>query len=219
MRGTHSVRIFNRRVDHRFEVRGNITVMQGDGGTGKTTPFAMRSDLTRQGAAGGVGPSCDKMCVALADIDRRNQLSQTRDPHRLRGRGRELHLEHGALFCDANDGYLLYYLTSPVCSLPYGVRDVHKMRAARITSWEAVRPEGARHLYGGVGDEMGRDYAAALVEDAQSGFEFFRHRLEGGGPRCETAGEDGGSLRVASCSPQRAGLCRCGWCRLWSGGE
>lgn len=79
MRGTHAIRVSNRRLDYRFEVHRNITVVRGDSGTGKTTLYEMIADYTRLGQSSGVQIACDKKCVALVDMDWRVQLDRTND--------------------------------------------------------------------------------------------------------------------------------------------
>lgn len=37
MRGTYEIRVENRRMQYKFTVRRNITVIRGDSATGKTT--------------------------------------------------------------------------------------------------------------------------------------------------------------------------------------
>ena len=66
MRGTHRVSIGNRRVKYRFDVRRNITIVQGDSGTGKTTLYDLVLAHMREGDDSRVQLSCDSQGTAFA---------------------------------------------------------------------------------------------------------------------------------------------------------
>ena len=80
MLGSYHVKVTRRRgASFRFVVRRNLTVVRGDSGTGKTTLFEMVADHTRLGERSGVSIQCERECVALTDIDWKNQLSGLHD--------------------------------------------------------------------------------------------------------------------------------------------
>ena len=65
MRGTYQVVVRNNRVQFKFEVSRNITIIRGDSATGKTTLIGMVADYERNGAARGIELLCDVPCVVL----------------------------------------------------------------------------------------------------------------------------------------------------------
>lgn len=79
MIGIHHVKVKNRDAVFQFDLYRNITIVRGNSGTGKTTLFDMIADYTRLKEASGVNISCDKACVALIDIDWKNQLKNIKD--------------------------------------------------------------------------------------------------------------------------------------------
>ena len=79
MTGTHHVKVKNRDAVFTFDLYRNITIVRGDSGTGKTTLYEMIADYTRLKEASGVDLSCDKPCLALTDIDWKNQLKSIKD--------------------------------------------------------------------------------------------------------------------------------------------
>ena len=79
MRGAQPVRVTSKRTDFKFEVRRSITIVKGDSGSGKTALFDCVASHTRLGDASGVTIQCPKPCVALVDIDWKNQLSSIQD--------------------------------------------------------------------------------------------------------------------------------------------
>ena len=79
MKGTHAIHVTGRKTDFKFEVRRSITIVRGDSGTGKTTLYDLIASHTRLGEVSGVTIQCEKRCVALVDIDWKNQLSSVED--------------------------------------------------------------------------------------------------------------------------------------------
>ena len=74
MKGTQHVEVSNRNAKFRFDLHRNITIVRGDSGTGKTILYNMIADYTRLQAESGVNLSSTKPCVALMDMDWKNQL-------------------------------------------------------------------------------------------------------------------------------------------------
>ena len=78
MKGSYKVKVSRRRsTTFEFTVRRNIIIVRGDSGTGKTTLYDMVADHTRLGERSGVTVQCERPCIALTDIDWRNQLART----------------------------------------------------------------------------------------------------------------------------------------------
>ncbi len=68
MTGRHTIKISDSRVRYQFELIRNITLVQGDSGTGKTTLFDMIAAYAGRREKSGVRLNCDKKCVALFGI-------------------------------------------------------------------------------------------------------------------------------------------------------
>lgn len=79
MKGIQHVEVKNRKVKFVFDLYRNITIVRGDSGTGKTTLYNMIADYTRLQANSGVNLSSTKPCVALLDMDWKNQLDGISD--------------------------------------------------------------------------------------------------------------------------------------------
>lgn len=69
MRGSHRVIVQNANVKYDFILRRNITILQGDSATGKTTLLEMVSDYYERGADSGIEIQCDKKCITLSGRD------------------------------------------------------------------------------------------------------------------------------------------------------
>lgn len=65
MNGKHNVTVKTRRLQYKFSVERNITVLRGDSATGKTTLIEMIAEYQQNGEASGVTIVCDKQCTVL----------------------------------------------------------------------------------------------------------------------------------------------------------
>ncbi len=190
MRGTHAVRVSNRRLDYRFEVRRNITIVRGDSGTGKTTLYEMIADYTRLGQSSGVQVACDKKCVALVDMDWVAQLEHTRDSI--------VFLDEGAAYIKTTefasvvretDNYYVIITREALYALPYSVDEVYHIKSSgRYHHLERVYHSDERHVYGTAREDGDSNYSTVLTEDSNSGFQFMERRFSGSGVACRAAG-------------------------------
>lgn len=65
MIGSVHVSVKNSRNSYTFTLRRNITILNGDSGTGKTTLYNMIADYNLDGKQSGVTVSCDRPVIAL----------------------------------------------------------------------------------------------------------------------------------------------------------
>lgn len=60
MRGIHEVVVQNNRVQYKFAIRRNLTILRGDSATGKSTLIDLIAQYVRDGENSGVVPHCDR---------------------------------------------------------------------------------------------------------------------------------------------------------------
>ena len=65
MRGKHRIVIKNNRLHYEFEIKRNITIIQGNSATGKTTLINMLRQAENLGASSGIDVVCDVPCRLL----------------------------------------------------------------------------------------------------------------------------------------------------------
>ena len=65
MKGRHKVIVQNNRLHYEFDIKRNITIIQGNSATGKTTLINMLRQAENLGADSGVDVSCDVPCRVL----------------------------------------------------------------------------------------------------------------------------------------------------------
>ena len=66
MRGSYDVVVNSRRLQYKFMVRRNITIVRGQSATGKTTLVDMIRDCNENGIDSGVTIRCERDCVVLS---------------------------------------------------------------------------------------------------------------------------------------------------------
>ena len=69
MKGSYDVKVWNRRVQYKFTIRRNLTILRGDSATGKTTLIDLIASYQANGAHSGVSVQCDKPCVVLSALN------------------------------------------------------------------------------------------------------------------------------------------------------
>ena len=131
MTGTHHVEVKNRDAVFKFDLYRNITIVRGDSGTGKTTLYEMIADYTRLQEASGVNISCDKPCVALTDIDWKNQLKHLKDSIVFIDEGAEfLKTKEFAGAIKHTDNYYVIFNRESLHDLPYSVEEIYEIKAS-----------------------------------------------------------------------------------------
>lgn len=75
LRGRYDVVVNSRRLQYKFTIRRNVTVIRGQSATGKTTLVDMIRDCNENGIDSGVTISCARNCVALSGRNWQRDLS------------------------------------------------------------------------------------------------------------------------------------------------
>ncbi len=79
MRGKHRVIVSTKRLKYEFELRRNLTIIQGDSATGKTTLVDMIRDFVNNPTGTPVEVICDKKCHVVEGSLWKEQLSGISD--------------------------------------------------------------------------------------------------------------------------------------------
>lgn len=194
MIGTQSVRIMSGRVSFTFEVRRSITIVRGDSGSGKTTLFDMVASHTRLGDQSGVSIQCQKRCVALVDIDWKNQLSNTKDSIVFIDEGAKyVTSEDFASAIKRTDNYYVIFTREDLHELAYSVNEIYRIKTSgkKYHTFERLYKPSDRHIYSLVARRRGiAEYNRLLTEDSKAGFEFYQARFSESGVSCESAGNN-----------------------------
>ena len=193
MNGKHHVKINDRRVRYSFELVRNITVVQGNSGTGKTTLFDMVSAYTRLKERSGVQIVCDKACVALyAGLDWLARLSSIHDSIVFIDEDAEYIASHA--FASAirhTDNYYVIFSRDSLHELPYSVEEIYEIKTSnRLHTFRKMyrRQKGCVYAI----TEGKTRPTALLTEDSRAGYQFYQHYYDGTSVTCNSAGSNSG---------------------------
>ena len=190
MKGSYKVKVSRRRgTTFEFTVRRNITIVRGDSGTGKTTLYDMVADYTRLGDRSGVTVQCGRPCVALTDIDWRNQLAGIAGSIVFIDEGMEdLPSECFASAVGESDNYYVIFTRSELPCLPYSVNEIYRIKTSgKFHSLVPMYKELEGHRYSLSRAKANQDFDVLLTEDSKSGLQFFEARFDGEKLHCESA--------------------------------
>ena len=189
MTGTHHVEVKNRDAAFKFDLCRNITIVRGDSGTGKTTLYEMIADYTRLKEASGVNISCDKPCVALTDIDWKNQLKSIKDSIVFIDEGADyLQTRDFAGAVKKTDNYYVIFNRESLHDLPYSVEEIYEIKTSgKYHSFKKIFKHNAKHIYYKEKAPTNIKYDTLLTEDSKSGYQFYKHYFENSEIICFTS--------------------------------
>lgn len=188
MKGKYKVIVKNNRLHYEFEIKRNITIIKGDSATGKTTLINMVRQFADFGNSSGIDVVCDAPCRVLEGsmwkillqnmvgniifIDEENHFIRTKE------------------FAEAvkeSDNYFVIITRENLYNLPYSVEEIYGIHSSG-------KYQNTQRVY----QEIYKIYPASntfvdkpekiIVEDTNSGYEFFKSVANEHGITCESAG-------------------------------
>ncbi len=187
MRGSYDIVVSVARVQFKLTLARNITVVKGKSATGKTTLIELIGEYENDGPASGVMLSSPKPCVVLSGRDWLSKLESTHGSFVFIDEGNAFVRSYEfAAAAKASDNYYVIATRDALPGLPYSVEEVYEL--VNTTS----RYPGVRKFY----SQTRRMYAelphierpqTVIVEDSNSGFEFYQALCEKSGIRCLSA--------------------------------
>ena len=188
MRGMYKVVISNNKLHYEFEIKRNITVIQGDSATGKTTLINMIRQENNLGSSSGVTIVCPVPCVVVEGRNW-NVLLQTIS-------NSIVFIDEGSSFIKTEEfasairnssNYYVLITRENLYNLPYSVEEIY-----------GIHTSGKYHDTRKVYQQMYQIYTLTeklpikseviLLEDSNSGFEFFDDVCKKSGKVCVSAG-------------------------------
>ena len=200
MKGSYTVTVENRRVQFRFTLNRNITILRGDSATGKTTVIDMINAYRTRGAESGINVSCKKECIVLSGKDWRELLSLYKDSIIFIDEGEKF--VSSVEFAEAvrsSDNYYVIATREPLFNLPYSVKEIYG-----IKNKSGNRYQGTKRLYSEFYPLNNTDIFeipkpdTVIVEDSNSAFEFYSDVFSSYGITCVSACGNSNIYRMLS---------------------
>ncbi len=178
MKGKHHIIIESDNLKYEFDIKRNITVIQGESATGKTTLIDLLGERIRRKDASGIRMQSDVPCaVYVAGED-----NWEYELNGLSGKiiffdenNRFIYTKEFAEYVGKADNYFVFITRKPLKNLPYSINEIYGIRTAGKYHF----PEQVYHeLYPIYGEKKGADEHKVrlmiLVEDKESGYEFYK---------------------------------------------
>ena len=173
MRGIYHIIVQNRYLKYEFDIRRNITVIQGDSATGKTTLVSLIREYMLDGVESGVTISCECECkVVEGNRTWQNQLAAIKDSIVFIDEGNSfIASKDFAREVQKGENYFVLVTREGLESLPYSVTEIYGIKSSgKYGRLEAVYHE-LYQIYN-FNDNV-TSGKTILVEDGNSGYEFF----------------------------------------------
>ena len=175
MKGKHRVVVSTKRLKYDFELRRNLTIIRGDSATGKTTLIDMIQDYVNNPSGTPVELICDKKCFVLEGALWKEQLSGISDSIIFIDEGNEfIKTEEFAGKIQKTDNYYVIVTREGLVNLPYSTEEIYGIReSGKYASLKQIYNE-LYHLYGTETVTERVVPSKIIVEDSNSGLEFFK---------------------------------------------
>lgn len=176
MRGKHHITIETEGLKFEFDIKRNITVIQGDSATGKTTLVDMINEYVRRGGNRGITFFSDVPCEVYTGSEDRWEYELTGMTGKIIFFDEDYRFIYTSEFADylmKADNYFVFVTRKPLKNLPYSINEIYGIR----TSGKYHFPEQIYHeFYPIYSDLDGKPDSARLmilVEDKKSSYQFF----------------------------------------------
>lgn len=200
MRGSYKVIIQNNRVQFKLTINRNLTIIQGNSATGKTTLLDMVAAHEELGAQSGVTVSCKVPCKTISGKYWRRDLQEISSSIVFIDEGntfvRSREFAHEA---KRSSNYYVIVARESLRQLPYSVDEIYGLKNTNRTTtkypvYSRVYTSTYR-IYGDT-DFRGERPELVIVEDTNSGYEFFSLLCKKSSIKCISAG---GKSNICNC--------------------
>lgn len=197
MIGIQQVKVSNRDAVFTFGLYRNITIVRGKSGTGKTTLYDMVADHTRLKDKSGVNISCKKDCVALVDIDWKNQLNGISDSIVFIDEGAEyIKTPEFARSVKNSDNYYVIFSRESLHDLPYSVEEIYEIKpSGKYHKFVKMFKSDKNHIYSTNNTRRKFQFDILLTEDSNSGYQFYKNYFYNTSVVCESSGSNSGIFK------------------------
>ncbi len=177
MKGSYEIIVQNRRLQYKFTISRNITILRGDSATGKTTLIEMIHSYQLNGEQSGINVSCKKKCVTVDGNDWQIVLSQIEDSIVFIDEGNPfVYSQDFAEAVKNSSNYYVIAIRNHLYNLPYSITEIYG-----IENVSGNKYQGTKRLYSRLyniyekNSPIAKKPELVIVEDAKSGYEFFKH--------------------------------------------
>ena len=175
MKGMYHIIVQNNKLRYEMDIRRNITIIRGDSATGKTQLINLLEQAAVFGESSGVDVVCQRPCRTLGGNDWNLVLQNIHEQIIfIDEENRFVKSQEFAAVVKASDNYFVIVTREDLPNLSYSVDEIYgihtsgKYHDLKRTYNELYRIYSGTSFLGKVRPE------AVVVEDSNSGYEFFK---------------------------------------------
>ena len=188
MKGKYKVIVRNNKLHYEFEIKRNITIIQGDSATGKTTLINMLRQAENLGESSGVDVLSNVPCRILEGVSWKLILQNTAGTiFFIDEENAFINTEEFAAEVRGSDNYFVLITRENLYNLPYSVEEIYGLYASgRYQNTKKIYQQMYR-IYSDI-QELPIKPELFIVEDSNFGYEFFKAVSDERNLECESAG-------------------------------
>lgn len=204
MKGKYHIIVQNSRIKFEFDVKRNITIIRGDSATGKTTLMNLIETYERLGDESGISISCMRECKTLNNSNWESVIKENHDAIIfIDEETKAITKKEFAASVRESGNYYVIITRESLPNLPYSVEEVYGIHNAGKYSGVRQTYNSFYRLYSMDENTDYEETEIILVEDTNSGFEFF-NAVKAENITCRSAGGKTGIKKlVRTCSGNR----------------
>lgn len=174
MKGKHKIIVKNNRLHYEFVIKRNITIIQGDSATGKTTLINMLRQAENLGESSGIDVISDVPCRILEGKNWKLILENSSgniffiDEENL-----FITTEEFASLIKGADNYFVLITRENLYNLPYSVDEIYGLHESGKYHDTRKVYQQMYHIYS-IEEKLPIEPEKIIVEDSNSGYEFFK---------------------------------------------
>ncbi|MDE7298000.1 MAG: translation initiation factor 2 [Lachnospiraceae bacterium] len=189
MKGKYHIVVQNKRLRYELNIRRNITVIRGDSATGKTKLIDLLGQASALGEGSGVEVLCERPCRTLGGKDWDLVLPGIHEQIIfLDEENKFVKSQEFAAAVKASDNYFVIITREDLPNLPYSVDEIYGLHTSGKYHDLKRTYNELYHIYSAEAFSGKLKPETVVVEDSNSGYEFFYRVCAENGIACTSAG-------------------------------
>lgn len=174
MKGKHRIVVKNNRLHYEFEIKRNITIIQGDSATGKTTLINMLRQAENLGESSGIDVISDVPCRILEGKNWKIILENSSgNIFFIDEENSFINTEEFASMVKESDNYFVLITRENLYNLAYSVDEIYGLHESGKYHDTRKVYQQMYHIYS-IEEKFPIEPEKIIVEDSNSGYEFFK---------------------------------------------
>ena len=205
MKGAFDVKVWNRRLQYKFAINRNITILRGNSATGKTTLIDMIAAYQQNGEQSGVSISCKVPCVVLTATNWETNLKSYSESIVFIDEGEPFVSSQAfASAVKKSSNYYVIASRASLFNLPHSVSEIYNIKNTGGNKYNGTKRTYSRfdRIYPGNYIDSNRP-ELVIVEDSHSGFDFFSSICKEVGTPCISANGNSNIYAMVKDAPEK----------------